>query len=90
MRLYYFWFLLFGINTFSLFLPYIIIIIIINNNTNNNNNNHNNNNNNNNRNSIMPYTTVGSYLSLCTFALNVIINTRLFKGSISPAILTVP
>ena len=29
MRLYYFWFLLFGVSTFSLFLPHIIIIIII-------------------------------------------------------------
>ena len=28
-RLHYFWFLLFGISTFSLFFPYTIIIIII-------------------------------------------------------------
>ena len=33
----------------------------------------------------MPYISVGSYSSLCAFALNVIINTRLSKGSINPA-----
>ena len=33
----------------------------------------------------MPHTSVGSYLSLCAFVLNVIINTRLFKESINPA-----
>ena len=38
----------------------------------------------------MPYTTVGFYLSLCGLTLNVIINTRLFRGSISPAALAVP
>ena len=33
----------------------------------------------------MPYISVGSYLFLCTFALNVIINTHLFKESTNPA-----
>ena len=61
-----------------------------NNNTNNNNNNHNNNNNNNNKNNIIPYIIIGFYLFLCIFILNVIINTRLFKGSINPAALTMP
>ena len=57
---------------------------------NNNNNNHNNNNNNNNKNNIILYITVGSYLFLCTFTLNVIIDTRLSRESISPAALAVP
>ena len=90
MRLYYFWFLLFGVSTFSLFLPHIIIIIIV--------ivipiiiiitiiiiiiiiikNN------------IILYTIIGFYLSLYALTLNVIINTRFFKGSISPAALAVP
>ena len=61
------------------------------NNTNSNNNNHNNNNNNSsNRNSIIPYTSINSYLSLCAFTLNVIINTRLSKGNINPAALAIP
>ena len=38
----------------------------------------------------MPYITVGSYLFLCTFTLNVIVDMRLSKGSISPAALAVP
>ena len=38
----------------------------------------------------MFYTIVGSHLFLCAFTLNVIINTRLFKGSINPAALAVP
>ena len=38
----------------------------------------------------MPYTIIGSYSSLCAFALNVIINTRFFKESINPAALAVP
>ena len=38
----------------------------------------------------MPYTFIGFYLSLCAFALNVIINTRFFRGSINPATLAVP
>ena len=38
----------------------------------------------------MLYITIGSYLSLCALTLNVIINTRLFKGSINPAALAVP
>ena len=38
----------------------------------------------------MLYITVGFYSFLCALALNVIINTRLFKGSISPAALAVP
>ena len=38
----------------------------------------------------MFYTTVNSYLSLYTLTLNVIINTYLFKESISPATLAVP
>ena len=33
----------------------------------------------------MLYISIGFYLSLCAFALNVIINTRFFKGSISLA-----
>ena len=33
----------------------------------------------------MLYISVGSYLSLCAFTLNVIINTYLFKESTSPA-----
>ena len=33
----------------------------------------------------MPYIFVGSYLSLYTFTLNVIINTRLSKKSMNPA-----
>ena len=89
MRLYYFWFLLFGVSTFSLFLPHTIIIIIIAVTpiiiiittiiiivvvV---------------RNSIMPYIIISFYLSLCAFVLNVIINTRFFKGSISPAALAV-
>ena len=90
MRLHYFWFLLFGVSTFSLFFPHTIIIIIIIIYINNNNNNHNNNNNNNNRNNIMPYIIIGFYLFLYTLTLNVIINTRFFKGSISPATLAVP
>ena len=32
----------------------------------------------------MLYTSVGSHLSLCAFVLNVIIDTRLSKESISP------
>ena len=38
----------------------------------------------------MPYITIGSYLSLCTLTLNVIINTRLSKKNINPAALAVP
>ena len=38
----------------------------------------------------MPYIVVGSYLSLYTFALNVITNTYLSKKSISPATRAVP
>ena len=38
----------------------------------------------------MPYISVGSHLSLCAFILNVIIDTRFFKKSISPAALAVP
>ena len=38
----------------------------------------------------MPYIIIGFYLSLYTLALNVIINTRFFKGSISPAALAMP
>ena len=34
----------------------------------------------------MPYTSVGFYSFLCAFALNVIINTRLFREGINPAI----
>ena len=52
---------------------------------NNNNNYNNNNNNNNNRSIIIFYISVGFYLSLCAFALNVIINTCLSKDSINPA-----
>ena len=55
-----------------------------NNSINNNNNNHNNNSNNNNKNIILPYTSLGFYSSLYTFTLNIIINTYLFKESISP------
>ena len=33
----------------------------------------------------MPYTSIGFYSFLCAFALNVIINTRLFKGNTNPA-----
>ena len=52
----------------------------------NNNNYHNNNNNNNNSKSIiLPYTSIGFYLFLYAFALNLIINTRFFRGSIGPA-----
>ena len=90
MRLYYFWFLLFGVSTLFLFLPYIIIIIII---Viipiiititiiiiiiiii---------------KNSIIFYTTIGSHLFLYTLTLNVIINTCLFKGNTNPATLAVP
>ena len=56
-----------------------------NSNTKNNNKNHNNNSNNNNKSIIIFYTSVGSYLSLYAFTLNVIINTYLFRESISPA-----
>ena len=38
----------------------------------------------------MPYIIIGFYLFLCALALNVIIDTRLFKGSISLAALAVP
>ena len=38
----------------------------------------------------MLYTTIGSHLSLYTFALNVIINTHFFKKSTNPATLAVP
>ena len=61
-----------------------------NNSTNNNNNNHNNNNSSNSKNSIILYITIGSHSFLYTFPLNVIINTRLSKGNISPAALVVP
>ena len=54
-----------------------------NSNTNNDNNSHNNNNSN--KSIIIAYTSVGSYSFLCTFALNVIINTRLSKKSTNPA-----
>ena len=84
MRLYYFYFFSWCKYSLSFFSLY-------NNNNNNNNsihnnnNNYNNNNNNNNKNNIIFYTFVGFYSFLCAFTLNVIINTRLFKGSISPA-----
>ena len=63
---------------------------LYNNNNNNNNNNNrtninNNNNNNNNKSIIILYTFIGSYSFLCAFALNVIINTHFFKGSINLA-----
>ena len=90
MRLHYFYFLLFGINTFSFFFSLHNNNNNNNSSTNNNNNNCNNNNSSNNKNNIIPYITVGSYLSLCTLALNVIINTRLSQGSINPAALAVP
>ena len=38
----------------------------------------------------MLYIIIGFYLFLCALALNMIINTRFFKGSISPATLAVP
>ena len=57
-----------------------------NNSSTNSNNNHNNNHNNNNNNSIILYISVGSYSSLYTFTLNVIINTHLSKKNINPAI----
>ena len=38
----------------------------------------------------MPYTSVSSYSFLYTFALNMIINTRFFRESISPAIKAIP
>ena len=38
----------------------------------------------------MLYIIIGSYSSLYAFTLNVIINTRFFKGSINPAALAVP
>ena len=38
----------------------------------------------------MFYIIIGSHLFLCTFALNVITDTRLSKGSINPAALAIP
>ena len=60
------------------------------NSTNSNNNNHNNNNNNNSKNNIIFYIIIGSHLFLCALALNVIADTRFFRGSINPAALAVP
>ena len=86
MRLHYFYFLRLSVSTFSLF--------SLRNNKNNNNNNNNNNNtsghNNSNNNNIIPYTSVGFYSSLCTFTLNVIINTHLFKENTNLATRAVP
>ena len=79
----------FGVSIFSFFFSLYNNNNNSNNSTNNNNNNYNNNNNNNNRNSIIFYIIVGFYLFLCAFVLNVIINIRFFKGSISPAALAV-
>ena len=89
MQLHYFWFLLFWCK-YSLSLFSLHNNNNNNNSTNSNNNNHNNNNNNSSKNSIIPYIIIGSYLFLCTFALNVIANTHLSKGSINLAALAVP
>ena len=59
------------------------------NNNNNNNSDINSNINSNNR-SIIPYISVGFYISLCAFTLNVISDTHLSRENTNPAIKTVP
>ena len=81
-RLYYFCFFLFGV---SIFFSLYNNNNNSNNNINSNNNNYNNNSNSNNRSIIILYISVGFYLSLYAFILNVIIDTYFFKGNISPA-----